>query len=295
MGAAPVAGHGTRSQGDGDSKTDRKRPGEGRRAATPKATPRPRPRRRHFLPTGKQICGAGGPVHRVSFSSSHPISRADALSAGSSTLPGPRGSYRPSCGEPRLIWRRSAAGAGPAPISGKPLCAWSSPRPSSLGPRPRLPSSPRAGSGPSRRVPRPWRAESGRHACPDRGSRRPLSSLESSFAALRRPGPQPYCCPGDLLAVISSERPRRPGAGAPGHSRPVTPRGFRSHPIGSACQGVLSFPGPHWKACSSCECVSKGMRRKGDLGRTRETAWDRRGQLSLREWAWKDTVKSEGE
>lgn len=123
MGAAPVAGHWTRSQGDGDSKTDRKRPGEGRRAATPKATPRPRPRRRHFLPTGKQICGAGGPVHRVSFSSSHPISRADALSAGSSTLPGPRGSYRPSRGEPRLIWRRSAAGAGPAPISGT-LASW---------------------------------------------------------------------------------------------------------------------------------------------------------------------------
>lgn len=38
MGAAPVAGHWTRSQGDGDSKTDRKRPGEeagGHARATP--------------------------------------------------------------------------------------------------------------------------------------------------------------------------------------------------------------------------------------------------------------------
>lgn len=78
-----------------------------------------RPRRRHFLPTGKQISRTGGPVHRVSFSSSRPNSRADALSAGSSTLPGPRGCYRPSRGEPRLVWRRSAAGAGPTPISGK--------------------------------------------------------------------------------------------------------------------------------------------------------------------------------
>ena len=30
-----------------------------------------------------------------------------------------RGCYRPSRGEPRLVWRRSAAGAGPTPISGK--------------------------------------------------------------------------------------------------------------------------------------------------------------------------------
>lgn len=119
MGAAPVAGHGTRSQGDGDSKTGYPPTANAQGRGGGRPRPRPRPRRRHFLPTGKQICGTGGAVHRVSFSSSRPISRADALSAGSSALPGPRGSYRPSRGEPRLIWRRSAAGAGPTPISGK--------------------------------------------------------------------------------------------------------------------------------------------------------------------------------
>lgn len=181
------------------------------------------------------------------FSSSRPNSRADALSAGSSTLPGPRGCYRPSRGEPRLVWRRSAAGAGPTPVSGKTAAR--------LVLVPVFPPLPAPGQVPPGVSAGPGGRSRAVTPAPDRGSRRPLSSLDSSFPALLRPGPQPYCCPGDLFAVISSDRPPRPGVGVRSHSCPVTPRGFRSLPIGSACQGVFTFPGPHWKACSSCECV----------------------------------------
>lgn len=157
----------------------------------------------------------------MSFSSSPSNLARDATSAGSSTLRAPAALYRPSRGEPRLTWRRFRRGGRTRTyFLVKPLCAWSPPRPSSLGPRPRLPSSPAPGQVPPGVSPGP-EGGVGRHACPDQWvPQTPELFLESSFAARVVLGPSPTAAQAIFSQSSLREAPGDPGRGRLGHSCP---------------------------------------------------------------------------
>lgn len=179
----------------------------------------------------------------------------DALSAASSTpgVPGPSTATVPARGEPRLVGGSSAAGAGPESVPVKIAARLVLARPFCPGSFHRLRSPPRALSGPSRCVFSGLRER--RRAVPpppDPASCSPLSSPESASPSWLHSGAQPCRSPGVPVTVTSSERPLSPALGAFTRPRPVTPRGLESHPTRPCLQGVCTFPGPPWKACSCC-------------------------------------------
>lgn len=185
------------------------------------------------------------------FSISRSNSLVDALSAASSTpgVPGPSTATVPARGEPRLVGGSSAAGAGPESVPVKSLRGWSSPDLSApvlltvSAPHPAPCQVPlgvyspalEGGVGPSRLLP------TLRPAAPC-----PLLNLRPHPGSILGPSP------AALQAFPSSERPLSPALGAFTRPRPVTPRGLESHPTRPCLQGVFTFPGPPWKACSCC-------------------------------------------